>query len=249
MMEALAIEQSPEIAELTAALAKAQGEIKNALKESTNPHFKSRYADLASVVDACRPSLVRHGVAVIQMPTNLPDGAVAVTTRLALKGEWLQSTIAAKPSKFDAQGVGSVITYLRRYGLAAMVGVAPEDDDGNGATGKGDPSSVSNDVGGPPSTPPKPPAKPAQSVAPKQAPAATAEQKTARWWAGDDLQIPKLRLSWQEWQAKVLKAIEGAPSKAHVDRLMADNAYSLNALQAEVPAAHAVISAAVKGVK
>lgn len=234
--ETLAIEQSAEIGGLTAALAKAQGEIRNATKDSSNPHFKSRYADLVSVVEACRPALVKQGIATVQMPTNMADGSVAVTTRLGFKGEWLQSTIAAKPSKFDAQGVGSVITYLRRYALAAMAGVAPEDDDGNGATGKGDPSKATNEVAGPPSTPPR--------VVTSKAPPADA---AAAFWRRPDLRIAKGKGTWQEWQGRIVSALSTAPDIASLDRFLSDNGDDLNALNAENKRAYEVLMATVSG--
>lgn len=140
--EVLAIsdyQTSAEINEIFAALAKAQGDIRNATKDSANPHFKSRYADLASVSDACRGPLSKNGIAVVQVPHN--DGHnIAVTTILGhASGQWISGKLAVAPAKWDAQGVGSVTTYLRRYALAAMAGVAPgDDDDGEAAVGRGD---------------------------------------------------------------------------------------------------------------
>jgi hypothetical protein len=140
--EALTVEfsdyrTSGDVGHLFAALAKAQGEIKNAAKDSQNPHFKSRYADLASVVEACRSPLAKNGIAVVQVPHNEGD-SIGVTTVLGhSSGQWISGRIAVKPAKWDAQGVGSVTTYLRRYGLAAMAGVAPaDDDDGEAAVGR-----------------------------------------------------------------------------------------------------------------
>lgn len=127
---------SPSIGKLFDALAKAQGEIRGALKDATNPHFKSRYADLASIVDAARP-LAKHGIATVQVPTS-ENGEIAVTTILGhSSGEWISGRLSVKPLKLDPQGAGSVITYLRRYSLAAMAGIAPEDDDGEAAMGRG----------------------------------------------------------------------------------------------------------------
>lgn len=122
---------SDQINELAAALAKAQGQMAGAAKDCTNPHFKSRYADLASVWDACRQPLADNGLAVIQgVATEL--NRVTVTTRLAhASGQWIESAAAADARDAGPQSIGSVVTYLRRYSLAAMVGVAPEDDDGN----------------------------------------------------------------------------------------------------------------------
>lgn len=129
---------SEPINELAAALAKAQALIQGAVKDSTNPHFKSRYADLASVWDACRKPLTDHGLSVAQTTGTAEDGRVRVTTLLLhASGQWIADDLLMKPVKDDPQGVGSCITYARRYALAAMVGVAPEDDDGNAASGTG----------------------------------------------------------------------------------------------------------------
>lgn len=130
---------SDSIAALASALAKAQGEIDTAKKDANNPHFKTKYADLASVWDACRDALSKNGIAVVQAPGTDDSGAVTMTTTLAhSSGEWMSSTMACRPAKPDAQSIGSVITYLRRYALSSMVGVAPEEDDGNAASGRDD---------------------------------------------------------------------------------------------------------------
>jgi hypothetical protein len=120
---------SESIKEIATALAKAQASIRHATEDAKNPHFGSSYATLASVWDACRSQLAQHGIAVVQAPEA--EGATIHMTTLLLhsSGEWISSTLSVTASKADAQGVGSVITYARRYGLAAMVGVAPGDDD------------------------------------------------------------------------------------------------------------------------
>jgi hypothetical protein len=124
---------SPTIGSIAAALAAAQGEIKGAVKDSTNPFFKSRYADLSSVKDACQEALTANHIAVIQAP-KATGALVTVTTMLAHEsGEWLSEELTAHAKDESAQSVGSVITYLRRYGLASMVGVTAEDDDGESA--------------------------------------------------------------------------------------------------------------------
>lgn len=129
---------SEQINEIAGALAKAQAKIGHAAKDSQNPHFRKNYADLASIRDACQQALAEAGIAVIQAPGSTDDGCVSITTRLAhSSGQWLESSIACRPAKNDAQALGSVVTYLRRYSLAAMVGVAPAEDDGEGAVGRG----------------------------------------------------------------------------------------------------------------
>jgi hypothetical protein len=128
------LSQSPELDQLATALAIAQGSIQGAVKDRTNPAFKSSYADLASVWDACRAALSSNGLSVSQHPGRLDDGSATVTTILLHKsGQHIASVCAALPRDQSPAAVGSVVTYLRRYALAAAVGVAPEDDDGQAA--------------------------------------------------------------------------------------------------------------------
>lgn len=138
---------SEKFGEIAAALAAAQGKMDHAAKDRNNPAFKSKYADLASVLDACRPHLSAHEIAIVQPPALvMPDeqkiaGVVRVETWLIHKsGEWFSTSIDAAVPDIKAQTIGSAITYLRRYGLSAMAGIAPDDDDGNGASGPTTPS-------------------------------------------------------------------------------------------------------------
>ena len=125
---------SPSLGALAAALSKAQGEMENAAKANVNPHFKSKYADLASVWDACRAPLTKNGLAILQ-PVRANGAQVTVTTMLVhSSGEWISESLTMTAQQNTPQGVGSAITYGRRYGLSAMVGIAPEDDDGNAAS-------------------------------------------------------------------------------------------------------------------
>lgn len=128
---------SESVAKIAAALAKAQGEIQGAAKDSTNPHFSSRYADLASIVDACREPLARNEIAYLQ--SSSADATLVRMTTLLIhsSGEWIESDPLQVQAKDAApQAVGSCLTYLRRYQLAAMVGIAPEDDDAEAAEGR-----------------------------------------------------------------------------------------------------------------
>lgn len=126
---------SPSIAAIAKAFAAAQLELENVTKDKTNPAFKSQYATLAAVLDVVRPVMAKHGIAIIQAPGNNDAGQVTVTTTLAHEsGEWMSSCVIVPTPKNDAQGVGSAISYGRRYSLAAMCGVAQEDDDGNAAS-------------------------------------------------------------------------------------------------------------------
>lgn len=150
---------SDQLGELGAALARAQAQIQGARKDSANPFFRSTYADLASVWEACRAALTAQGLSVAQAPrtrvleTTAPEvvarrtksgedrdyvralvEVVVETTVLHASGQWMRAETACLLPSGEPQAVGSAITYLRRYGLAAMVGVAPEDDDAEGAT-------------------------------------------------------------------------------------------------------------------
>ncbi len=129
---------SEQINELAAALAAAQGEMKNPLKDSDNPFFKSKYADLAANIDAAKPALAKHGIACVQTPYSV-DGAIGVITRLVhASGQWIESdALSAMPKDSGPQAVGTCVTYLRRYQYAPMVGLAAEDDDGNASSAAG----------------------------------------------------------------------------------------------------------------
>ena len=129
-------------AALFAAMATAQAQIENAKKDSVNPHFKSRYADLAEVLNTTRPVLAKNGICIMQS-TDFDGSMVYVTTTLAHKdGGYVQSVSCCVPGKTDAQGIGAATTYLRRYALAAACGIAQEDDDGQSAAHAGKPAPV-----------------------------------------------------------------------------------------------------------
>jgi hypothetical protein len=139
------MEMSTTIAAIAAALAKAQSAMRHAVKDSINPHFKNRYADLAGVWDACREPLAAAGLSVVQLPST-SDGIVTVRTVLMhASGEWIASDLSVPAAKLDAQGIGSAITYARRYALAAIVGVAQDDDDGEGAVARTTPPALAVD--------------------------------------------------------------------------------------------------------
>lgn len=125
---------SDQINDIAAALAKAQGAMRPALKDATNPHFKSKYADLAANVEAAREPLSANGLAVLQEATTTERG-IAVATRIVhSSGQWIEFDPLTVPlSKADAHGVGSATTYARRYALGAALGLVADDDDGNAA--------------------------------------------------------------------------------------------------------------------
>lgn len=135
-LRGLDFETSNDINELLTAVSEAQGEIYGVAKNKTNPHFKSGYADLAACWGAIREVLPKHGLSVTQFPCGGSDGAVNIVTVLGHKsGQWMRGVLPMRPVKPDPQGYGSAITYGRRYGLAAALGLAQDDDDGNAASG------------------------------------------------------------------------------------------------------------------
>lgn len=123
----------PEHKTIASALAAAQSNMGKALKQSENPHFRSKYADLGSVMDACLPALNDAGIAVIQPYEGDEFGRYVTTKFIHTSGEVLETRIPLILGKNDMQGLGSALTYARRYGLMALAGIAPEDDDGNAA--------------------------------------------------------------------------------------------------------------------
>jgi hypothetical protein len=139
MSETMTMQTSDTLGKFATAMAKAQATMGGAAKDSRNPHFNSAFADLASVVNAVKGPLSTNGIAFVQMPSSTGD-LVSVTTRLVhSSGEWMQCTLSARPRKNDPQGVGSVVTYLKRYTLQAMCGVPSEDDDGNAGSREPEP--------------------------------------------------------------------------------------------------------------
>jgi hypothetical protein len=151
--------------EIASALVRAQKAFGPALKSSTNPHFRTRYADLSACIEAVIDSLNGSGIAMIQRTFEHTDGVVIETVFIHESGEMLEGGRLFVPaSKNDPQGFGSALTYARRYSLMAACGIAPEDDDGNGASR---------------SAPPKP-AKPAP-VAPTPKAPVSVEGKDTPW--------------------------------------------------------------------
>jgi hypothetical protein len=132
------MQTSESIGNLAKALAAVQGSLQPAVKDADNPFFKTKYADLSSVWNSCRELLSKNGLAVIQGNSIGLDGTVIVETMLThTSGEWVRSELALPLAKHDPQGVGSAVTYGRRYGLAAIIGVVADvDDDANHASGK-----------------------------------------------------------------------------------------------------------------
>ena len=131
------MERSESIGKLTEALAKAQAVMGESVKGAINPFFKSTYSTLSSVWEACRKPLTDNGLAVIQTAVCIaehPEMVAIETTLSHSSGEYVIGTMSAKLVKADPQSIGSCVTYLRRYSLAAICGISPEDDDAESTT-------------------------------------------------------------------------------------------------------------------
>src|SRR5256885_1241353 len=131
---------NPDITAIAEAMVSAQAEFGAAIKDSANPAYRSKYADLSACIEATQKALNKYGIAVMQAP-QLDGQMVTITTRLQHKsGQWYESDLslpAVQRERFDAQSVGSAITYARRYSLQAVLNLATTDDDGNSASGIG----------------------------------------------------------------------------------------------------------------
>ena len=128
------MKQSESIANLAAAMAAAQGEMGSAIKGASNPFFKSKYADLGSVIQAIKAPFAAHGLSYVQFPITGENSVGVITRLMHSSGEWLEQEYFIPLGKMDAQAAGSAITYARRYALQAIAGIPAEDDDGNTAT-------------------------------------------------------------------------------------------------------------------
>lgn len=150
---------SETIGQLVAALAHAQGEFDAAVKSSVNPHFRSRYADLETIINATAPALRSHGLVVVQTFGHLETGEPSLRTTLAhSSGEWIAGEQILLMGKHDPQSLAGASTYARRYGWQAIVGIAAEDDDGETATSR------------PPQSRPEPRPEPQPAPQPKAKP-------------------------------------------------------------------------------
>ena len=143
------MEKSDSIKEIAAAMNKAQGEMSGAKKGAVNPFFKSKYADLNSVVDAIRIPFSNNGLSYSQFPL-FADGKVGVETILMHEsGEWVSSVLMLPMVKQDPQAAGSAITYARRYALQSIAGIPSEDDDGQSTMGRA-PTNATGEISGKP---------------------------------------------------------------------------------------------------
>jgi len=127
------MDMSDDISALAEALSKAQGEILDASKGAENPYFKSKYADLASVRSVIREPMAKNGLSLVQLPKTVDGGVSVETLLLHSSGQFIKSSLFMPAAKADAHGIGSAITYARRYSIMSILCLATEDDDGNAA--------------------------------------------------------------------------------------------------------------------
>lgn len=212
------MEHSAEINELAAALAKAQGAITTAAKDKTNPFLKSSYADLASVMAAARSHLSANGLAVIQT-AETTDAGVSVTTMLAhASGQWISGTMSMaageERGKSSAQVLGSIVTYLRRYGYMAITGVVADDDDDDGNSAAG-----------------RPVAQPApKAEAPKAEPKPVSEAQPMHW-IDDDATRKKFWAYTRDTLGLTDKEVYAALGVEHIHDYAGDKAAALEAIR------------------
>lgn len=229
---------STDIDQISTALAKAQGEIQNATKDAKNPAFEKsasggKYATLASIWEACRASLSKNGIAVVQSPGTDDQGAVTMTTTLChASGQWMRNEMACKPSAGTAQQLGSVITYLRRYALAAMAGVAPDDDDdGNQASGTVTPAGSA-------------PSKQSRTAATTPFDGKTAD--ATPFWKRDSLDLDGDGKAPLDALGKtMLNTIAKAPSEKDLNRFIQHNDYHIERIGRDFPDMSEAISSAI----
>lgn len=212
------IKHSEDMSEVFSALAKAQGEIENVEKTKDNPFFKSKYADLATVLLAVRPTLAKHDLCIIQMPVSSEAGEIAVATMIGHKsGQYIMSALPCKPAKTDAQSIGSVITYLRRYSASSMVGIAQEDDDGN-----------------------------AGSMAPNGKPQEKIQQTKPKTQNADEEKYKVVANTADEFYDGFMFRLDQMPTVDDVNKLLSAQSAGVNRMKTEDKDRHAVLMAAVE---
>lgn len=187
-------ERSETIAELAKALAKTQGQIEKAKKDSLNPHLRNKYADISSIWDAIREPLTANGLCVLQEPRSANGGVLLTTTLLHSSGEYIRSSLTMPVTKQDPQGYGSAITYARRYSLQSIVGIAAEDDDGNAASQKPEPQRQA-----PAQRPQRAAPQPARQVAPAATDASYVRYTFSNEMEGRQQCIDKLKALKFRW--------------------------------------------------
>jgi hypothetical protein len=213
--------RSTEIHELFTALAKAQGVFSGAEKAATGNFGK--YATLDSVLEATKQGREQNSLALIQFPSNGDGNSVTVTTLLGhSSGQWLESTLSCAPTKFDAQGVGSVVTYLRKYSAMAILGVAPEDDDGAAASIQQPATKGATRTAAPRPTPAAMP--PAASAEGSPSPSDTSPAWVSKFLTRGTYEIdPNVKGGWSAWEKFYCDVANGADNLDQLLKLDDDN--------------------------
>ena len=243
--------QSETIGKLAEALAKAQGQMESAKFDRRNPHFGAKYASLAAVMDAARKPLSENGLSVVQTTELTERGVILHTWLLHASGEWTRSIYPVIPVKNDPQGMGSALTYARRYNFAAIVGIASEDDDdGNEASGKGASHGAANGNGvtngkvqeKPQHRQTPPPAK--ESSANKNAPAAAKSDELPDMVSADTLAEIEQSGSahygplWEAKRVEIVDAITEGAAKGQLGRMtVQEGAKMLKGIKNKIEAA------------
>lgn len=200
------MQTSEAINEIAAALAKAQGAIKNPSKAKENPHFKSKYADMATGLDVIRPALSEHAIAIVQATEIVEDGVILRTRLIHSSGQWLESSYPV--SKFAPhQQLGSALTYSKRQALFALVGVHGEDEDDDGET-----------AAEPAQSPP--PRRERKPEAPKPAGYSEEQSEAAKALLLTSLDLCHNRAELQDWATKNQGTIQqcSEPHKVEIRR-------------------------------
>lgn len=226
---------------IAAALVKAQKEFGPALKTSTNPHFRTKYADLSACIEAVIDGLNNNGIYLMQLNEERDGGVCVQTVFIHESGEQITSgSLFVPAAKQDPQGYGSALTYARRYSLMAACGIAPEDNDANSAKAPAPRPTVVS----PPPPAPTPKPKAALVVPPKM------EGKDAQW---------QLKVSaepdtgWEDWLKTVVDltvfALEASQSRADVMTIFRTNRVIYDRIQAQDADAYAELTATFKHFK
>lgn len=220
--------------EISAALVKAQQAFGPALKTSTNPHFRNRYAALDACIEAVIDALNENGVMLMQQTHPCEDGVIVETLFIHKSGEQMSGGKLHVPaSKHDAQGYGSALTYARRYSLQAACGIAPEDDDGQAASK-------------PAAKTPQPAAKPVSQ--PAKAPVApkVIEGKPGAWQLKVSVEPNELEESFKEWAAMVHDAtqlaLDNAGSESDVLAIFRNNINIFNRVKEDASAYEEILA-------
>jgi hypothetical protein len=222
---------------LAAALAKAQGEMKNAGLNKVNPHFKSKYADLPTIRDAVTGVLSKHGLAIAQFTRCGEHGTVLVTRLMHADGGVIDGEFPLPNLSDQPQKMGSAITYARRYSLAAMCGIAAEeDDDAEAATDRGNGAQKAATAHRPTTTTPK--AQPPQQ--PATAPEPANGKRALDWPSVQARNVPK-DLMAETLASGMSECIRMAEDAGELAQLEQENKTALDWLAKAVPAGHAQI--------